>query len=173
MIINFHFYNILYLKTMVWSHVSILWHFIMISRDYNRIPWVLKFCGLSMIFYYWKSLFKIHFGHKNFICWPIFKISAGLVRTNRDLDADKKIFFLPSKRQKFSPKIQYLRNHINLRIAIQNCTYGKSTCKHERKEFHNRNHKVWRRLHFKPLMMSDKSLGSSGTESMIVTLSRR
>ena len=53
------------------------------------------------------SLFKIHFGHKNFICWAIFKIFAGPIATNQVQDADKKIFFLPSNRQMFSPKIQY------------------------------------------------------------------
>ena len=39
-----------------------------ILQENNYLP--------SMIFYYWKSLdlFKIHFGHKNFVCWPIFKI---------------------------------------------------------------------------------------------------
>ena len=64
---------------------------------------------------------------------------------------------------------------INLCIAIQNCTYDKSN--HERKEFHNQNHKVWCRLHFKPLMTSDKSLGrlvlNPAYTKMIVTLSRR
>ena len=77
-----------------------------ILRENKNLP--------SLIIYFWKSLwvFEIHFGHKNFICWPIFKIFAGLVRTNWDLDADKKIFFLLSKRQKFSPKIQYLRLEI-------------------------------------------------------------
>ena len=29
-----------------------------------------------------KSLCKIHFGHKNFICSPIFKIFAAPIRTN-------------------------------------------------------------------------------------------
>ena len=29
-----------------------------------------------------KSLCKIHFGHKNFICSPIFKMFAGPIRTN-------------------------------------------------------------------------------------------
>ena len=29
-----------------------------------------------------KSLCKIHFGHKNFICSPISKIFAGPIRTN-------------------------------------------------------------------------------------------
>ena len=29
-----------------------------------------------------KSLSKINFGHKNFICSPIFKIFAGTIRTN-------------------------------------------------------------------------------------------
>ena len=47
-------------------------------------------------------------------------------------------------------------------IAIQNFTYGKS--KHERKELHNQNHTLWRRLHFKRLMTSDKSLRSPGIE---------
>ena len=39
-------------------------------------------------------------------CLPIFKI-AGPVRTNLDQDTDKKIFFLLSNGQKFSPKIDY------------------------------------------------------------------
>ena len=75
-----------------------------ILRENNYLPF--------MIFYYWKSLFKIQFGYKNFISWPIFKNFAGLGRTNWDLDVDKKIFFLPSKRQKFPPKMQYLRLEI-------------------------------------------------------------
>ena len=33
-----------------------------------------------------------------------FKIFAGPIATNRDLDADKKILFLPSNSKKFSPK---------------------------------------------------------------------
>ena len=51
-----------------------------------------------------KSLFKIQFGHKNVIRWPIFKIFEGPIATNRDLDADKKILFLPSNCKKFSHK---------------------------------------------------------------------
>ena len=55
-----------------------------------------------------KSLFKIHCGYKNIIRWPIFKIFAGPIATNWDLDADKKILFLPSNSKKFSPKIKNL-----------------------------------------------------------------
>ena len=55
-----------------------------------------------------KSLFKIHFGHKNVIRWPIFKIFAGPIATKCDLDADKKLFFLPSNSKKLSPKIKNL-----------------------------------------------------------------
>ena len=55
-----------------------------------------------------KSLFKIHFGHKNIIRRPIFKIFAGSIATNWDLDADKKILFLPSNSKKLSPKIKNL-----------------------------------------------------------------
>ena len=39
-----------------------------------------------------KSLFKFRFGHENVSCLPIFKIFAGPIATNRDLDADRKIF---------------------------------------------------------------------------------
>ena len=51
-----------------------------------------------------KSLFKIHFGHKNIIRRPIFKFFAGSIATNWDLDADKKILFLPSNSKKTLPK---------------------------------------------------------------------
>ena len=55
-----------------------------------------------------KSQFKIHFGHKNVIRWLIFKIVAGPIATNWDLDTDKKIIFLPSNGKKFSLKIKNL-----------------------------------------------------------------
>ena len=38
----------------------------------------------------------------------IFKIFAGPIAANRDLDADKKILFLPSNSKKFSTKIKNL-----------------------------------------------------------------
>ena len=49
-----------------------------------------------------KYLFKIHFGHKNFICSLIFEIFAGHIRTKKDQDFDMKIIFLSSPIQKFS-----------------------------------------------------------------------
>ena len=51
-----------------------------------------------------KSLCKIHFGHKNFINSPNFKIFAGTIRTNYDQDKDMKIIFLSSPIQKVSAK---------------------------------------------------------------------
>ena len=71
-----------------------------------------------------KSLFKIHFGHENVICWPIFKIFAGPIATNWDEDADKKIFSLPSISQKLSQKIQYQTSDFTLRKSKNLKTYG-------------------------------------------------
>ena len=53
----------------------------------------------------------------------------------------------------------------NLGIDIQNCTYGKS--KHERKDFHNQNHKIYPQLDFKRHLTSGMSLTSAGNESRI------
>ena len=49
--------------------------------------------------------------------------------------------------------------------AIQNYTYNKS--KHERKKFHNQNHKFCHSLHFKRLITSGKSRTLTNTESRV------
>ena len=54
-----------------------------------------------------KFLFKIHFGHKNFIYEPIFKMFTGPIRTNLDQDTDKKIFSSHQTVEKFSPEVEY------------------------------------------------------------------
>ena len=61
-----------------------------------------------------KSQCKIHFGHKNFICSPIFKIFAGPIRTNYDQDFDMEIFFLSFPIQTFSAKNHYQKQLFRL-----------------------------------------------------------
>ena len=61
-----------------------------------------------------KSLCKIYFGHKNFICSPLFKFFAGPIKKNKDQDYAMKIIFLSSPIQKFSAKNHYQRQVFRL-----------------------------------------------------------
>ena len=65
-----------------------------------------------------KSLFKIYFGHKFFICWPIFKIFAGPFATYRDLDAVKKTFFCPPTDRSFLRKFSIRRQVLHIKVDI-------------------------------------------------------
>ena len=70
-----------------------------------------------------KCLCKIHFGHKNFICSPIFETFAGPIRTNKDQYFDMKIIFLSSPIQKFLRKTIIRGKFIDFRDLHRRAAY--------------------------------------------------
>ena len=71
---KFSFYAILDLHTMIWSHVSILWHFMMILKDYDRILWFSKFCGKIITSLTWFFVQKLLI--QNCFLVELFKLST-------------------------------------------------------------------------------------------------
>ena len=57
-----------------------------VAKIESLLSWIISLANA-------KSLFKIHFGHKIFICEPIFKIFAAHITTNLVPHAVEKMFF--------------------------------------------------------------------------------
>ena len=65
---------------------------------------ITKLCPCNISLANAKSLFKIHFGHLNFICWSIFKMFAVLLGQTKIKIFHLKLTFLSSSTQNFSAK---------------------------------------------------------------------
>ena len=74
-----------------------------VARIESLLSWIISLANA-------KSLFKIHFGHKIFICEPIFKVFAAHITTNLVPHAAEKMFFFFFSPSKYD--INYLRKLI-------------------------------------------------------------